>query len=152
MAPAVGADRLASEAKPEPGLVAWNSSHQTFPSREDQRGPAARGGQGGWAGPELREAGLGPRQPLRAVCLHRILVPTGAGSPLGTSVLKLRVIPQGDLAVAVIRPKVKADWAKAESLLCPVRPADAPRLPRFCSLLSKSRVRVASPSLRVKEH
>lgn len=49
--------RLASEAKPEPGLVAWNRSHQTFPSREDQRGPAARGGQGGWAGPELREAG-----------------------------------------------------------------------------------------------
>lgn len=57
LALAVGADRLASEAKPEPGLVAWNRSHQTFPSREDQRGPAARGGQGGWAGPELREAG-----------------------------------------------------------------------------------------------
>lgn len=89
------------------------------------------GDRGAGRGQSCGRRGLGPRQPSRAVCLHRILVPTGAGSPLGTSVLKLRVIPQGDLAVAVIRPKVKADWAKAESLLCPVRPADAPRLPPF---------------------
>lgn len=89
------------------------------------------GDRGAGRGRSCGRRGLGPRQPSRAVCLHRILVPTGAGSPLGTSVLKLRVIPQGDLAVAVIRPKVKADWAKAESLLCPVRPADAPSLPPF---------------------
>lgn len=69
--------RTALKAKTETGIVVWNRSHQTFPSREDQRGPVSRRGKrAGGAGQSCRRPGASGLLSRRGMCVY-----TASSSP-----------------------------------------------------------------------